>query len=57
MPAYMCMYAMAGVGAAGAGGTGTLGEAVLVFDGDHESPELIWDATCRFVCMCVCVSV
>lgn len=42
-----------GVGAAGASSGGSGGEAVLVFDGDHESPELIWDATCRHVGMCV----
>jgi hypothetical protein len=38
-----------GVGAAGATGTGggLLGDAVARFDGDHETPELIWDVTCR----------
>jgi len=36
-----------GQGAAGAGGESSLGEAVRVFDGDHETPELIWDGVCR----------
>jgi DnaJ homolog subfamily C member 13 len=37
-----------GVGAQGAGTmTGTLGQAVRFFDGDHETPELIWDVVCR----------
>lgn len=37
-----------GAGAAGAGGgAGSLGDALLVFDGDHENPELIWDVSCR----------
>jgi hypothetical protein len=58
-----------GVGAAGAGGTPSgLGDSVLMFDGDHETPELIWDGTCRCVaarevvaaavarlCVCVCL--
>jgi DnaJ family protein C protein 13 len=38
----------AGGGAAGAGGgTGSQGDVVSAFDGDHETPELIWNATCR----------
>jgi len=37
-----------GGGAAGAGGgTGSLGDVVSVVDADHETPELIWNATCR----------
>jgi len=37
-----------GGGAAGAGGgTGSQGDVVSAFDGDHETPELIWNATCR----------
>ncbi len=42
-----------GAGAAGAGSTpGGLGDSVLVFDGDHETPELIWDGTCRHDLRC-----
>lgn len=38
----------AGVGAAGAGGgSGGLGDVVTIFDTDHETPELIWNAVCR----------
>lgn len=40
-----------GVGAAGAGGTGE-SEALIMFDGDHENPELLWDAACRHELRC-----
>lgn len=37
-----------GIGASGAGGgSGTLGDIVTAIDSDHESPELLWNATCR----------
>jgi hypothetical protein len=37
-----------GGGAAGAGGgTGSQGDVVSAFDAEHETPELIWNATCR----------
>eukprot|EP01138_Halocafeteria_seosinensis_P006645 gb/GECG01006793.1/.p1 GENE.gb/GECG01006793.1/~~gb/GECG01006793.1/.p1 ORF type:complete len:2790 (+),score=366.62 gb/GECG01006793.1/:1-8370(+) len=36
-----------GAASAGAGGSSVLGDAVEKFDGDHETPELIWDITCR----------
>jgi len=38
----------AGLGAAGAGGgSGGLGDVVTIFDTDHETPELIWNAVSR----------
>jgi DnaJ homolog subfamily C member 13 len=37
-----------GVGAAGAGGgSGSQGDVVTIFDTDHETPELLWNAVCR----------
>ena len=41
------------MGAAGAGGgSGSLGDVVTAFDTDHETPELIWNATCRHELRC-----
>jgi DnaJ family protein C protein 13 len=37
-----------GIGAAGAGGgSGAHGDVVMLFDSDHDTPELIWNSKCR----------
>ena len=42
-----------GMGAAGAGGgTGGVGDVVMAFDTDHETPELIWNAVSRHELRC-----
>jgi hypothetical protein len=42
-----------GGGASGAGGgSGSIGDVIMVFDGDHETPELIWNAICRHELRC-----
>ena len=49
----LLLSAGSGVGAAGAGGgTGSQGDVVTAFDADHETPELIWNATSRHELRC-----